>query len=43
MCINDTTDPFNYPSVMAVADMITRHSDHHDKIIIYYNEFKSAI
>lgn len=42
-CLNETSAPFNYPTVMAIADLISRNADHHDKIIIYYNEFKSAI
>jgi len=41
--ISDIPSPRNYPIVMAIADQVTRQSDGADKIIIYYNEFKSAI
>ena len=29
--------------MLAIADQVTRQSDNADKIVIYYNEFKSAI
>jgi len=41
--VSDISHPLNYPSVMAVADQIKASSDKHDKILIIYNEFKSAI
>mmetsp|Transcript_27174 Transcript_27174/g.20339 ORF Transcript_27174/g.20339 Transcript_27174/m.20339 type:complete len:152 (+) Transcript_27174:167-622(+) len=41
--ISDVPSPRNFPVVMAIADTISRNSDGSDKIVIYYNEFKSAI
>ena len=35
--------PYNYPTVMAMAVNITAMSKDADKVIIIYNEFKSAI
>lgn len=35
--------PYNYPTVMAMAVHITNLSRDADKVIIIYNEFKSAI
>ena len=35
--------PYNYPTVMAMAVHITQMSKDADKVIIIYNEFKSAI
>jgi len=35
--------PYNYPTVMAMAVHISKLSQDSDKIIIVYNEFKSAI
>ena len=41
--ISEVTFPFNYPTCMALSEQITRQSDGYDRIVIYYNEFKSAI
>lgn len=41
--ISDIGSPCNYPTIMAIADQIQRDSEGFDKIIVYYNEFKSAI
>lgn len=41
--ISDVPSPRNFPVVMAIADQITRTGDSSDKIVIYYNEFKTAI
>ena len=35
--------PINYPTVMAVSEQVARQSEQSDKIIVYYNEFKSVI
>lgn len=43
MSISDIGSPCNYPTIMAIADQIQRDSEGHDKIVVYYNEFKSAI
>jgi F-type H+-transporting ATPase subunit gamma len=39
----DIGSPCNYPTVMAIADQVQRSSEGYDKIVVYYNEFKSAI
>lgn len=41
--ISDIGSPCNYPTVMAIADQVQRQSEGYDKIVVYYNEFKSAI
>jgi F-type H+-transporting ATPase subunit gamma len=41
--ISDIGSPCNYPTIMAIADQVQRQSDGYDKIVVYYNEFKSAI
>jgi len=41
--ISDIGSPCNYPTIMGIADQIQRQSEGYDKIVIYYNEFKSAI
>ncbi len=41
--ISDIPSPRNYLLVMAIADQISRQSENSDRIVIYYNEFKSAI
>lgn len=43
MSISDIGSPCNYPTIMAIADQIQRDSESYDKIVIYYNEFKTAI
>jgi len=35
--------PYNYPTVMALAEYINQESEGTDKILIYYNQFVSAI
>lgn len=41
--ISDIVTPYNYPTAMALSQQIMTHSEGYDKIVIYYNEFKSAI
>jgi len=41
--VSDVSKPVNYPTVMAIAEHIVTHADGKDKIVVYYNEFKSAI
>lgn len=41
--ISDISTPNNYPTAMALAEQILKQSEGYDKIIIYYNEFKSAV
>jgi F-type H+-transporting ATPase subunit gamma len=41
--ISDIGSPCNFPTVMAISDQIMRQSEGYDKIVVYYNEFKSAI
>ncbi len=43
MSISDIGSPCNYPTIMAIADQVQRDSEGYDKIVVYYNEFKSAI
>ena len=41
--ISEIQTPYNFPMVMAVSEHITAHSKDSDKIVVFYNEFKSAI
>ena len=41
--IAEVTFPFNYPTCMALSEQIMKQADGYDRIVIYYNEFKSAI
>ena len=41
--ISNTTFPLNYPTVMAISEHIVRQGEGQDQIVVYYNEFKSAI
>lgn len=41
--ISQIGTPYNYPVVMAMAVHITNLSQDADKIVVIYNEFKSAI
>lgn len=41
--ISQVGTPYNYPTVMAMAVHIAQMSQDSDKIIVVYNEFKSAI
>jgi F-type H+-transporting ATPase subunit gamma len=43
MSISEITVPNNYPTIMSFAELISRESEGYDKIVVYYNEFKSAI
>jgi F-type H+-transporting ATPase subunit gamma len=43
MSISDIGSPCNYPTIMAISDQIQRDSESFDKIVVYYNEFKTAI
>ncbi|CDW74190.1 atp synthase gamma [Stylonychia lemnae] len=43
MSISDIGSPCNYPTIMAISDQVMRDSEGYDKIVVYYNEFKSAI
>merc|ERR1711990_617776 len=43
VAISDTTKPINYPSVMAMSEHIIAAAEKSDKIIVFYNEFVSAI
>lgn len=43
MSISDIGSPCNYPTIMAISDQIQRDSEGFEKIVVYYNEFKSAI
>jgi len=41
--ISQVGTPYNYPTIMAMAVHITHMSKDADKVIVMYNEFKSAI
>jgi F-type H+-transporting ATPase subunit gamma len=41
--ISDVATPLNYPTVCSISQQITQNSVGFDKIVIYFNEFKSAI
>lgn len=41
--ISEISTPNNYPTVMALSEAIIKQSEGYDKIVVYYNEFKSAI
>lgn len=41
--ISDLGSPCNYPTIMAIADQVQRQADGYDRIVVYYNEFQSAI
>lgn len=43
VAISDVSKPINYPTCMAVAEHIIANSDKSDKILVFYNEFVSAI
>jgi F-type H+-transporting ATPase subunit gamma len=43
MSMSDLGSPCNYPTIMAISDQVARNSEGYDKIVVYYNEFKSAI
>lgn len=41
--ISGVSSPYNYPTMMAIAEHIVAASASSDKIVFFYNEFKSAI
>lgn len=41
--VSHTPFPLNYPTVMAISEHIIAQGEEADQIIVYYNEFKSAI
>ena len=41
--ISEISTPYNYPTVMALSELIIQHAEGSDKIVVFYNEFKSAI
>merc|ERR1712086_248683 len=41
--ISDVQAPINYPTVMAISEQVVLMGEQSDKIVIFYNEFKSAI
>jgi F-type H+-transporting ATPase subunit gamma len=43
VAISDVSKPINYPTVMAISEHVIRHAEGKDKIVVFYNEFKSAI
>lgn len=43
VAISDVSKPINYPTVMAISEHIIAHAEGKDKIVVFYNEFKSAI
>ncbi len=43
LAITDLQTPYNYPTVMAVSEIVNQQSQGYDKITVVYNEFVSAI
>jgi F-type H+-transporting ATPase subunit gamma len=43
VAISDTSKPINYPTVMAVSEHVMNHAEGVDRIVVFYNEFVSAI
>lgn len=41
--ISEVSTPYNYPTVMALSQHIITAADSSDKIVVFYNEYKSAI
>lgn len=41
--ISDTSKPINYPTVMAIAEHIVDQAEKSERILVFYNEFVSAI
>jgi len=41
--ISEIETPYNFPMVMAVSEHINANASNSDKIVVFYNEFKSAI
>lgn len=40
---SELPSPFNYPTAMAIAELVSKESENSERIVIYYNEFKSVI
>lgn len=36
---SELPSPFNYPTAMAIAELVTKESENSERIVIYYNEF----
>lgn len=43
VAVSDLTKPMNYPTCMAIAEHIIANADKADRIVVFYNEFVSAI
>lgn len=41
--VSEISTPYNYPTVMALAEHIIQAGEQSDKITVFYNEYKSAI
>ena len=41
--VSEISTPYNYPTVMAMAEHIISWAEGSDKIVVFYNEYKSAI
>ena len=41
--ISEVATPYNYPTVMALAEHIIAAGESNDQIVVFYNEYKSAI
>lgn len=41
--ISEIKTPYNYPTVMAMSEHIISQAEGSDKIVVFYNEYKSAI
>jgi F-type H+-transporting ATPase subunit gamma len=41
--ISEVNTPLNYPTVASIAQQVSSAAAGHDKVVIFYNEFKSAI
>jgi len=41
--LSDISTPYNFPMVMAVSQHVIAQAEGSDKILVFYNEFKSAI
>jgi F-type H+-transporting ATPase subunit gamma len=41
--VSEISSPNNYPTVMDLSEQVIKQSENFDKIVVYYNEFKSAI
>ena len=41
--VSEIQTPYNYPTVMALSEHIIQQAEGSDKIVVFYNEYKSAI